>query len=100
MKRPNTLLKLAAVTSSVLLASGFVCYQTGLFHSYPLSTILRSHISSGTTQSSGTMMGGSKSKVLSENVGTVTPLQLNTLPDVLPQSPQTGKQPSNQESLP
>ncbi len=32
MKQPNFLLKLAALASSVLLVSGFVCYRAGAFH--------------------------------------------------------------------
>jgi hypothetical protein len=31
MKQPNSLVKLTAVVSSVLLAGGFVCYRAGAF---------------------------------------------------------------------
>ena len=32
MKQPNSLVKLAAVVSSVLLVSAFICYRAGAFH--------------------------------------------------------------------
>src|SRR5262249_19185761 len=53
--QPHFLLKIAAVTSSVLLVGGFIAYRAGAFDRL---------MGSGTTDPAPAAMGGSKSKVL------------------------------------
>ncbi len=53
MKRPDFLLKLAALVSSLLLLGGYVAYQAGAFNWL-----------SGTSAQKAAIMGSSKSKTL------------------------------------
>jgi hypothetical protein len=77
MRQPHFLLKIAAVTSSVLLVGGFIAYRAGAFDRL---------MGSGTTDPAPAAMGGSKSKVLitepkpadtAEKQPTVAPVQLS-----------------------
>ena len=69
MKKPNSLLKLAAVVSSVLLAGGFVSYRAGAFDHFLESSAPPADSESSPTRAGGneatesTIMHGSKSPV-------------------------------------
>jgi hypothetical protein len=68
VKQPNTLLRLAAVASSVLLAGSFISYQAGAFNRLLAPSAPPSESPSGSTpEASGpgpvTIMSGTKSRI-------------------------------------
>jgi hypothetical protein len=65
MKQPGSLIKVAAVTSAILLIGGFICYSAGAFD------WLRK-------PSRSTTMGGSKSKVIYESKWPIEPTSLDS----------------------